>query len=68
MSPGPKQTAFFTERLGGESQATIVVLAPEKKLVRRVVAKAPLRKLTDYFGTVVQFPRCQTRMDQSTPP
>lgn len=54
--PGPKQTAFFTERLGGESQATIVVLAPEKKLVRRVVAKAPLRKLTDYFGTVVQFP------------
>ena len=54
--PGPKQTAFFTERLGGESQATIVVLAPQKKLVRRVVAKAPLQKLTDYFGQVVQFP------------
>lgn len=54
--PGPKQTAFFTERLGGESQATVVVLAPEKKLVRRVVAKAPLQKLTDYFGQTVQFP------------
>ncbi len=54
--PGPKQTAFFTERLGGESQATIVVLAPDKKLVRRVVAKAPLQELTDYFGQVVQFP------------
>ena len=54
--PGPKQTAFFTERLGGESQATIVVLDPRKKLVRRVVAKAPLQKLTDYFGQVVQFP------------
>ncbi len=54
--PGPKQTAFFTERLGGESQATIVVLAPNKKLVRRVVAKAPLQELTDYFGQVVQFP------------
>ena len=54
--PGPKQTAFFTERLGGASQATIVVLAAEKKLVRRVVAKAPLRQLTDYFGQVVQFP------------
>jgi hypothetical protein len=54
--PGPKQTAFFTERLGGDSQATIVVLAPQKKLVRRVVAKAPLQKLTDYFGQVVQFP------------
>ena len=54
--PGPKQTAFFTERLGGESQAAIVVLAPDKKLVRRVVAKAPLQELTDYFGQVVQFP------------
>ncbi|HUR84663.1 MAG TPA: hypothetical protein VMY78_04900 [Solirubrobacteraceae bacterium] len=54
--PGPKQTAFFTERLGGDSQAAIVVLAAGKKLVREVVAKAPLQKLTDYFGTVVQFP------------
>jgi hypothetical protein len=54
--PGPKQTAFFTERLGGASMATVVVLAPEKKLVRRVVAKAPLQALTDYFGEVVQFP------------
>src|ERR1043166_2625929 len=49
-NPGPKQTAFFAERLGGESQAAIVVLAAEKKLVRRVVAKSPLQKLTDYFG------------------
>ncbi len=54
--PGPKQTAFFNERLGGESQAAIVVLASAKKLVRQVVAKAPLQRLTDYFGTVVQFP------------
>ncbi len=54
--PGPKQTAFFTERLGGPSQATIVVLGPERKLVRRVVAKAPLQPLADYFGQVVQFP------------
>lgn len=54
--PGPKQTAFFTERLGGRSQATVVVLDPQKKLVRRVVAKAPLEDLSDYFGQVVQFP------------
>ena len=54
--PGPKQTAFFTERLGGESQAAIIVLEPRKKLVRRVVAKAPLMELTDYFGQTVQFP------------
>src|SRR3954470_663233 len=49
-NPGPKQTAFFAERLGGEAQAAVVVLAAEKKLVRRVVAKAPLQRLTDYFG------------------
>ena len=54
--PGPRQTAFFTDRLGGESQAAVVVLEPEKKLVRRVVAKAPLQRLTDYFGQTVQFP------------
>jgi len=59
-NPGPKQSAFFAERLGGESQAAIVVLAIEKKLVRRVVAKAPLMKLTDYFGSVAQFPLEQT--------
>ena len=58
--PGPKQTAFFAERLGGESQAAIVVLGAEKKLVRRVVAKGPLERLTDYFGTVAQFPLVQT--------
>lgn len=59
-NPGPKQTAFFAERLGGESVATIVVLGTEKKLVRRVTAKAPLQKLTDYFGQVAQFPLEQT--------
>jgi hypothetical protein len=58
--PGPKQTAFFTERLGGASQAAIVVLAPDKKLVRRVVAKAPVQNLTDYFGQTVQFPLVHT--------
>ncbi|HEV2774383.1 MAG TPA: hypothetical protein VGV90_02220 [Solirubrobacteraceae bacterium] len=59
-NPGPKQTAFFAERLGGESQAAIVVLGAEKKLVRRVVAKGPLQKLTDFFGQVAQFPLTQT--------
>jgi len=55
-NPGPKQSAFFAERLGGESQAAIVVLAADKKLVRRAVAKGPLQDLTDYFGQVAQFP------------
>ncbi len=59
-NPGPKQTAFFAERLGGESQAAVVVLAAEKQLVRRVIAKGPLQRLTDYFGQVAQFPLEQT--------
>ena len=54
--PGPKQTAFFEERYGGASQAAAVVLSPGKKLERTVVAKAPLQKLTDYFGQSPQFP------------
>ena len=54
--PGPKQTAFFEERYGGTSQAAVVILKPDKKLKRTVVAKAPLQKLTDYFGQTVQFP------------
>ncbi|MBA3329006.1 MAG: hypothetical protein H0T43_11965 [Solirubrobacterales bacterium] len=55
-NPGPKQSAFFTERLGGESQAAVVVLDPGARLRQRVVAKAPLAKLSDYFGRTVQFP------------
>ena len=57
--PGPKQTAFFEERYGGTSQAAVVVLDPGKKLLRTVMAKAPLQKLTDYFGQTVQFPLAQ---------
>jgi len=58
--PGPKQTAFFEERYGGTAQAAVVVLDVGKKLSRTVTAKAPLQKLTDYFGRSVQFPLAQT--------
>ena len=58
--PGPKQTAFFEERYGGSAQAALVVLDAGKKLGRTVVAKAPLQKLTGYFGQTVQFPLEQT--------
>ena len=54
--PGPKQTAFFTERLGGAPQAAIVVLDPGARLRNSVVAKAPLVRLTRYFGQTTQFP------------
>jgi hypothetical protein len=58
--PGPKQTAFFEERYGGPAQAAVVVLDAGEKLARTVVAKAPLQKLTGYFGQTVQFPLEQT--------
>jgi hypothetical protein len=58
--PGPKQTAFFEERYGGAAQAAVVVLDSGKKLARTVVAKAPLQRLTEYFGQSVQFPLSRT--------
>lgn len=58
--PAAKQQTFFEERLGGESRAAVVVLDPSKNLRRRVVAKAPLEELTDYFGETVQFPLQRT--------
>ena len=54
--PGPKQTAFFEERYGGPARAAVVVLDPGKKLLRTVIAKSPLQRLTEYFGQTVQFP------------
>ena len=59
-NPGPKQTAFFNDKLGGAAQAAIVVLQPGKKLLRTVVAKGPVKTLTDFFGTNVQFPLSRT--------
>jgi len=58
--PGPKQTAFFEERYGGAAQASLVVLDPGEKLARTVVAKAPVQRLTEYFGQTVQFPLART--------
>jgi hypothetical protein len=59
-NPGPKQTAFFNDKLGGASQAALVVLKPGTKLVETVTAKAPLETLNDYFGQIVQFPLVKT--------
>jgi len=59
-NPGPKQISFFQERYGGTAQAALVVLDPGKKLSHRVVAKAPLKRLTPYFGQNVQFPLART--------
>jgi hypothetical protein len=58
--PGPNQTKFFNERLGGEAQAALAVLQPGSKLTHRVVAKSPLQNLTEWFGMYVQFPLEET--------
>ncbi|MBA2637099.1 MAG: hypothetical protein H0U79_02560 [Solirubrobacterales bacterium] len=54
-NPGPRQTGFLNERLGGEARAALVVLGPGARLRHRVVAKAPLRRLRRWFGRRVQF-------------
>jgi len=58
--PGPNQTKFFNERLGGKSQAALAVLEPGRRLNYRVVAKTPLQDLEPYFGMYVQFPLEET--------
>jgi hypothetical protein len=58
--PGPNQTKFFNERLGGEAQAALAILQPGEKLTHSVVAKSPLEKLTPWFGMYVQFPLEET--------
>jgi hypothetical protein len=60
--PGPNQTKFFNERLGGESQAALAILQPGEKLNASVVAKSPMQKLQPWFGMYVQFP-----LDESIP-
>lgn len=53
--PGPKQTAFFNDRLGGESQAQLAILRPGNKLYARVVALGAPVKLQPYFGSTATF-------------
>ena len=60
--PTPKQTEFFTSRYDGAALAALVVLSPGKKLARTAAAKAPVQKLTPFFGQHVQFP-----LDRSLP-
>ncbi len=58
--PGKKQTTFFNDKLGGESQAQITILNPRRKLRSRAVAQGEPQKLTPYFGSTVQFPLTKT--------
>ena len=58
--PGPKQLTYFQDRYDGAAMAALVVLSPGKKLARTATAKAPLQKLTPFFGMTVQFPLDRT--------
>jgi hypothetical protein len=55
-TPGKKQQKFFTENLGGASQAGISVLKSGDRYYGRVLAATPMQTLTPYFGQTVQFP------------
>ena len=54
--PGPKQTKFFNDTLGGKASAGIAILRTGDRLMGRVVAQSPVQRLADYFGQTVQFP------------
>jgi len=54
-NPGAQQTAFFNQRLGGQSEAQITVIDPSKRLRSRVVAQGQPKKLQPYFGSQPQF-------------
>jgi hypothetical protein len=60
--PGKKQTTFFNDKLGGESQAQLTILNPRRKLRSRAVAQGEPQKLTPFFGSTVQF-----ALDKSIP-
>jgi len=60
--PNATQIKFFNTNEGGESEAGIAVLRPQKKpnLTYKLIAQSPLLKLEPYFGKSAQFPLAST--------
>lgn len=56
--PTATQVKFFDANEGGESEAALAILRPQKKpnLTYKLVAQSPLLKLAPYFGKTAQFP------------
>ena len=56
--PSTTQIKFFNTNEGGEAEAGIAVLRPQKSpnLTYKLIASGPLVKLKSYFGKTVQFP------------
>ena len=57
-NPNATQIKFFNTNEGGESEAGIAILAPQRKpnLTYKLVAQSPMVKLQPYFGKTAQFP------------
>jgi hypothetical protein len=57
-APNATQVKYFNANEGGEAEAGIAILAPQRKpnLTYKLVAQSPLVKLTPYFGKTAQFP------------
>jgi hypothetical protein len=58
--PGTRQITFFERQFGGAASAGITIIRPGRKLYARTLAGSPVRRLTPYFGTTVQFALEQT--------
>jgi hypothetical protein len=56
--PTATQIKFFNTNEGGEAEAGIAILRPQKKpnLAYKLVASSPTVKLQPYFGKTAQFP------------
>jgi hypothetical protein len=54
--PGPKQTAFFNDRLGGPATAQITILKTGPKRRHTTVGQGEVQPLEPFFGTTAQFP------------
>jgi hypothetical protein len=56
--PSATQIKFFNTNEGGEAEAGIAILRPQKKpnLAYKLVASSPTVKLQPYFGKTAQFP------------
>ena len=56
--PNATQIKFFDTNEGGEAEAGIAVLRPQKSpnLTYKLIASGPLVKLKSYFGKTAQFP------------
>ena len=56
--PNATQIKFFDTNEGGEAEAGIAILRPQKKpnLTYKLIASSPYVKLQKYFGKTAQFP------------